>query len=95
MVASSAEEIVAVLGDVVAEVYKRALSGELGEFIGRALAHSLVGGVWGWFDDDRAILRDWGFRAGRGSRPAVVWHGGQERFVPVAHGEWLARHLVA
>jgi pimeloyl-ACP methyl ester carboxylesterase len=95
MLSTSAEEIVAVLGDVVAEVDKRALSGELGEFIARELTHSLTGGVWGWFDDDRAILRDWGFKLSAAHAPLLIWHGGQDRFVPVAHGEWLARRLAA
>ena len=95
MLESSGEEIVAVLGDVVAEVDRRALSGELGEFIARELAHSMATGVWGWFDDDRAILGDWGFELGAEHAPLSVWHGGQDRFVPVAHGEWLARRLNA
>ena len=95
MLASSAEEIVAVLGDVVADVDKRALSGDLGEFIARELAHSLAGGVWGWFDDDRAILGDWGFELSADHAPLSIWHGGLDRFVPAAHGEWLARRLAA
>jgi pimeloyl-ACP methyl ester carboxylesterase len=61
MLAGSAEGIVAVLGDVVAEVDKRALSGEL------VADHA----------------------------PLSVWHGGQDRFVPAARGEWLARLLAA
>ena len=95
MLASSGEQIIAVLGDVVAEVDQRALSGEFGDFIVRELAHSLTGGVWGWFDDDRAILGDWGFELSVEHAPLSVWHGGQDRFVPVAHGEWLARRLAA
>lgn len=95
MLASSSEEVVAVLGDVVAEVDKRALSGALGEHLVRELAHSLAGGVWGWFDDDRTILGDWGFELGSDHAPLSVWHGGQDRFVPPAHGEWLARRLGA
>jgi pimeloyl-ACP methyl ester carboxylesterase len=95
MRAVSADEIVSALGGLVAEVDKRALDGALGEFVAKEIAHSLSTGVWGWFDDDRAILGDWGFGLGGTGAPLSVWHGGQDRFVPVAHGEWLARHLAA
>jgi pimeloyl-ACP methyl ester carboxylesterase len=93
---ASADEMVALLGDVVSDVDRRALSGALGEFIVRETAHSLSSGVWGWFDDDRAMLvTDWGFDLGDIVAPLSLWHGGQDRFVPIAHGEWLAAHLRA
>jgi pimeloyl-ACP methyl ester carboxylesterase len=95
LVGTSAEEIVAVLGDVVSEVDRRALSGALGEFIVRETNHALASGVWGWFDDDRAILGNWGFELSEQHSPLAVWHGGQDRFVPIAHGEWLAARLGA
>lgn len=93
MAGTSPAEIVAVLGDVVSQVDRRALSGAFGEFIVRQTAHSLSSGIWGWFDDDRAILGDWGFDLSDIRAPLALWHGGQDRFVPVAHGEWLAGHL--
>jgi pimeloyl-ACP methyl ester carboxylesterase len=95
MVGPSAEEIVTALGDLVSDVDREALSGELGEFMARELAHSLSTGVWGWFDDDRAILGDWGFDLGDVRAPLSLWHGGQDRFVPIAHGQWLAAKLGA
>ncbi len=95
MLGTSADEVVKVLGDLVSEVDRRALSGELGEFMVKELARSLSRGVWGWFDDDRAILGDWGFDLADVAAPLSLWHGGQDRFVPIAHGEWLAGHLQA
>lgn len=95
MVGTSAEQIVAVLGDVVSEVDRRALTGALAEFIVRETDHALATGVWGWFDDDRALLRDWGFDLADVRAPLSLWHGGQDRFVPIAHGEWLAAHVRA
>jgi pimeloyl-ACP methyl ester carboxylesterase len=95
MVGTSPEQIVAALGEVVSEVDRRALSGALGESIAREVDHALSGGVWGWFDDDRAILGDWDFDLSDVRAPLSLWHGGQDRFVPIAHGEWLAGHLRA
>jgi pimeloyl-ACP methyl ester carboxylesterase len=92
---TSAEHVMTALGDLVSEADRRALSGALGEFIVKEFAHSLSNGVWGWFDDDRAILGDWGFDLTGVAAPLSLWHGGQDRFVPIAHGEWLAAHLHA
>lgn len=27
--------------------------------------------------------------------PLSIWHGAEDRFVPISHGEWLAGHLPA
>ena len=95
MLGTSSEELVTALGDVVCEVDRRALSGRLGEFMVQELAHSLSSGVWGWFDDDRAILGDWGFDLDDIRAPLSLWHGADDRFVPMAHGQWLAEHTSA
>ena len=95
MMGPSPEEMVSALGELVSDVDREAVSGELGEFMARELAHSLSTGVWGWFDDDRAILGDWGFDLADVRTPLSLWHGAQDRFVPIAHGEWLAARLRA
>lgn len=95
LVGVSDEQVIAALGDLVSDVDRRALSGELAEFIVRETNHALLNGVWGWFDDDRAFLGDWGFDLTDVRAPLSVWHGGQDRFVPPGHGEWLAAYLGA
>jgi pimeloyl-ACP methyl ester carboxylesterase len=92
---ATAEEMVAVLGDLVSEVDRQALSGELADYLVEETAHALANGVWGWFDDDRAFERDWGFDLTDIRVPLTLWHGAQDRFVPIAHGEWLADHVTA
>jgi len=87
------DQIVEVLGDLVSEVDRRALSGAFGDHLARQLTHSLSSGVWGWFDDDRALIADWGFELGQVRVPVSIWHGAQDRFCPIAHGEWLTNHL--
>jgi pimeloyl-ACP methyl ester carboxylesterase len=51
------------------------------------------GSVWGWLDDDKAHVAEWGFDLARATPPVTIWQGGEDRIVPPTHGEWLARHL--
>ena len=95
MLKPTGEEILTALGELVSEVDRRAANGELGEFMARELAHALATGVWGWFDDDRALFGDWGFELADVGAPLSLWHGGQDQFVPIAHGQWLAAQLRA
>ena len=86
------DEIVAALGDLVSEVDKDVLTGELGAFLAGNIRDGLRNGFWGWFDDDLAFVRDWGFDLSALAVPATVWQGAQDRMVPFSHGEWLAEH---
>ena len=40
-----------------------------------------------------AIEQPWGFEIDQIRMPVLVLHGRQDRFVPFAHGEWLAAHV--
>jgi pimeloyl-ACP methyl ester carboxylesterase len=93
MLGISTEELVGHFGDLVSDVDRRAVTGVLGEFMIRELAHSLAAGIWGWFDDDRALFADWGFDLTAIRAPLCLWHGAEDRFVPSAHGRWLAARL--
>jgi pimeloyl-ACP methyl ester carboxylesterase len=93
MLGTSAEELMSEMGDLVSDADRRAMRGALGEFMVRELAHSLSSGIWGWFDDDRALFRDWGFDLRTIRGPVCLWHGAEDRFVPSGHGEWLAARL--
>jgi pimeloyl-ACP methyl ester carboxylesterase len=93
MLASSQDDVAASLGDLVSDADRQAINGALGEFIVRETAHALSTGVWGWFDDDRAILGDWGFDLRGTHAPLHLWHGAHDQFVPIAHGAWLANQL--
>jgi pimeloyl-ACP methyl ester carboxylesterase len=89
----TAEELAAALGDLVSPVDAAALTGEFAAFMAERLHGAVAGGIWGWFDDDMALTRPWGFALGGIDVPVVVWQGGQDRMVPFAHGQWLAAHL--
>ena len=82
----------AALGDLLSDVDARVLTGEFAEYLASCTRAALEHGVWGWLDDDLAFVRDWGFDLGAISVPVAIWHGGEDRFVPYAHGRWLAEH---
>jgi pimeloyl-ACP methyl ester carboxylesterase len=86
-------DLFAALGDLLSGVDRDALTGELADHLATSTATALKHGIWGWFDDDLALLHDWGFEVERIERPVMIWHGRQDRFVPCAHGEWLARQI--
>jgi pimeloyl-ACP methyl ester carboxylesterase len=60
--------------------------------VARQVSRALASGIWGWFDDDKAFLTPWGFDLDC-RVPVSIWHGAKDRFVPIAHGEWLAANV--
>ncbi|MFE4372982.1 alpha/beta fold hydrolase [Streptomyces sp. NPDC056835] len=60
----------------------------LGEVVGPAVA----AGPGGLIADDLAYVAPWGFEPARVGAPVLVLHGGRDRVVPSAHGQWLASH---
>jgi pimeloyl-ACP methyl ester carboxylesterase len=78
---------------LLSEVDRRAVTNALGEFLVREGTHALTPGMWGWYDDDIAFTRPWGFDLGAIRVPVSIWQGRQDNMVPFAHGEWLAAHI--
>ncbi|MEA2159829.1 MAG: hypothetical protein QOD66_2209 [Solirubrobacteraceae bacterium] len=93
MVSVTGAELHKSLGDLVSEVDSRALTGEFADHIAESFTAAVSNGVDGWLDDDLAFIRDWGFDLQAISVPVTIWQGGQDRFVPFAHGQWLADHI--
>lgn len=56
-------------------------------------AEAFRNGVWGWVDDDLALLSPWGFGVSEISIPTRVIYGATDVFVPKRHGEWLAENV--
>jgi pimeloyl-ACP methyl ester carboxylesterase len=86
-------ELHAALGGLLSEVDKSVLTGGFADYLAESARRGLEAGYWGWFDDDLAFCRDWGFDVGSMGCPVSIWQGGKDRFVPYAHGEWLAGHV--
>ncbi|HEU4398107.1 MAG TPA: alpha/beta fold hydrolase [Actinomycetota bacterium] len=86
-------QVAAALGDLVSPVDVAALTGDFAAYVAASLRGAVSNGIWGWFDDDLAFTRPWGFSLDDIGVPVVVWQGGQDRMVPFAHGRWLVAHL--
>jgi pimeloyl-ACP methyl ester carboxylesterase len=67
--------------------------GGFADYLLEADRHALTPGIDGWLDDDIAFIRDWGFALESIARPVLLLHGEDDRFVPVAHGRWLAERI--
>jgi pimeloyl-ACP methyl ester carboxylesterase len=91
--AVTAEDVAASLGDLVDEVDRGSLTGEFAEHMAATMREALRESYWGWFDDDMAFARPWGFELTAISAPVHIWQGRHDRMVPYAHGEWLAAHV--
>jgi len=87
------EEVAEALGGLIDDVDRGALTGELAEAVAAGTREGLRNNYWGWFDDDMAFNRDWGFDIGSIRVPVHIWQGAHDRMVPFVHGEWLAAHV--
>jgi pimeloyl-ACP methyl ester carboxylesterase len=90
MLGATAEEITELLSTLVSPPDRKVLTGSIGEYMTSILPTTFANGVSGWVDDDFAFLRPFGFELDAITVPTLIVHGRQDRFVPVAHGEWLA-----
>jgi pimeloyl-ACP methyl ester carboxylesterase len=70
-----------------------ALAGEWSWFMDVFDAPVLAGGMGGFVADDLAGVGAWGFDPAAVVAPALFLHGGRDRVVPAAHGEWLAHRV--
>jgi pimeloyl-ACP methyl ester carboxylesterase len=81
------------IGSVISPIDASAMTGELGEMIAASFREAARTGILGWYDDDLAYTRPWGFELSQVQVPVAIWQGGQDLMVPFAHGRWLADHV--
>jgi pimeloyl-ACP methyl ester carboxylesterase len=91
--AASPDDLLRILGDLVSEPDREALTGDYAEHSLASTQGAVSTGVFGWLDDDLAFVRPWGFSVDSISVPVSIWQGREDRFVPITHGEWLADHV--
>ncbi|RMB80377.1 alpha/beta fold hydrolase [Streptomyces shenzhenensis] len=81
------------MASLLPEVDAAALTGAYGADNAAHMNHGLAAGEDGWLEDLHALTTPWGFDPGDIAVPVDLWHGALDRMVPVAHGQWLARHV--
>ncbi|MGA9857327.1 MAG: alpha/beta hydrolase [Solirubrobacteraceae bacterium] len=91
--AATPETLYKTFETLLSPVDRRALTPALTLYLHEAMALGLAPGADGWWDDDLAFIEPWGFELKQIRTPVLLLHGRQDRFVPFAHGEWLARQI--
>ena len=87
------EQLVEVMQSLLGPEDRAVLTGEVARDVLEYGKTGLAPGYDGWFDDDVAFSRLWGFDLAEIDRPVLLIHGEDDRFVPVAHGRWLAARI--
>jgi pimeloyl-ACP methyl ester carboxylesterase len=92
-VAATPEQLAEGLKSVLSPVDAEALRGDLAQWLAESARDGLAQGDQGWWDDGASHLTRWGFDLEDIRVPVKIWHGRQDRMVPIQHGEWLAANI--
>jgi pimeloyl-ACP methyl ester carboxylesterase len=93
LLAAEPEAMADALGSLLSPPDAAVLTGEYAEYLAEATRRAIGERLDGWIDDDFVFVSPWGFALGEISVPVQLLHGAQDRFVPIAHGEWLAERI--
>jgi pimeloyl-ACP methyl ester carboxylesterase len=93
MIDSTAAAMRDVFDTLLGAADRAVLEGSLLDYLHVNAIHGLETNGDGWIDDNLACVQPWGFDLATVERPVLIVHGGDDRFVPRSHGEWLAAQL--
>ena len=93
MFAAEPDELRSVFESLLGDADREVLAGGIASWMDAAHRNGLRESVDGWLDDDLAFVAPWGLEPADISRPVLILQGGDDRFVPRSHGEWLASHV--
>jgi pimeloyl-ACP methyl ester carboxylesterase len=93
MLAANPEAIADALRSLLSPPDAAVLTGEYADYLAKSTRRAIGERLDGWIDDDFAFIDPWGFELGEIRVPVQLLHGAQDRFVPVAHGKWLAARI--
>lgn len=86
-------DLAASLGTLMSDVDKEALTTDFANMVAASFRGSVERGIEGWIEDDLAFVADWGFSLADIKIPVAIWHGAQDRMVPLTHGKWQASQI--
>jgi pimeloyl-ACP methyl ester carboxylesterase len=93
MLAAEPEKIADALRSLLSPPDVAVLTGEFAEYLAESTRRAIGQRLDGWIDDDFVFVNSWGFELDEIRVPVQLLHGAQDRFVPIAHGEWLAERI--
>jgi len=93
MLSATPEELAQAWRTLLGPSDREVLSGRIAEFLLENIRIGIEESLDGWFDDDLAFARPWGFDLASIRVPVLHWQGEQDRFVPFGHGVWLSERI--
>jgi pimeloyl-ACP methyl ester carboxylesterase len=93
LLTATPEELVEVWSTLLGPADVEVLGGEIAAFVLENARAGIEMSGEGWFDDEEAFVRPWGFDLGSIRVPILHWQGEQDKFVPFGHGVWLSQHI--
>jgi pimeloyl-ACP methyl ester carboxylesterase len=93
MLAAEPNAIAETLRSLLSPPDEAVLTGEFAEYLAESTRRAIGERLDGWIDDDFVFVNPWGFELDDIRVPVQLLHGAQDRFVPIAHGEWLAERI--
>lgn len=93
LVRATADQIRAMWATLMSPTDLAAMNEQVASFLLTSIQEGLRPGDEGLKDDNLSQIQPWGCDLATIRVPVQVWHGGQDRFVPIGHGRWLASHI--
>jgi pimeloyl-ACP methyl ester carboxylesterase len=93
LLAAGPEDLREALDSLLGDADREVLTAAFAAWMEAAGREGLRDGADGWIDDDLAFASPWGFEPSEITAPVLIVQGGDDRFVPRSHGEWLAGRI--
>ena len=95
MLKGGVADMIEAMSSLLPDVDKEAMTKntEVGQYLVDSIHEGLKAGSDGWVDDDLSMIEPWGFELSEIKVPVILYQGTEDKMVPYAHGEWLAKHL--